>query len=70
MLEKKDSNKPFLEFKRFRDTLKNNETKKLIAEKLGKEKLELFLSQSEFINHKQGDTNDFDIEMKKERNYF
>ena len=27
--------------------------------------LELFLTQSEFIDWKQQDTNDFDIEMKK-----
>ncbi len=65
IMEKKIPLNPFWSLKEFRDALKNNETKKLIAERLSKEKLELFLSQSEFINHKQGDTNDFDIEMKK-----
>ncbi len=65
MLEKKIPICPFWSLKEFRDMLKNNETKKMMAEKLGKEKLELFISQSEFINHKQADTNDFDIEMKK-----
>ena len=65
VLEKKIPLNCFWSLKEFRNILENDETKKLIAEKLGHEKLELFLTQSEFIDWKQQDTNDFDIEMKK-----
>lgn len=41
---------------------KNNKT--LIYEKLGEEKVDAFIQQTEFINNKKN-TTDFDIEMKK-----
>ena len=63
--EKKISYEPFWKLEDLRFLISKNHTKNLIIDIIGKDKLNLFLENSNFINEKDKDTSKFDFEMNK-----
>lgn len=64
ILEKKIPLTPFWNLSDLRILVENKKNKILIYERLGKESVDTFIKQTEFINYKKNII-DFDIEMKK-----
>lgn len=64
ILENKISLTPFWNLSDLRKLVEKKNNKNLIYEKLGQEKVDTFIKQTEFINNKKN-TTEFDIEMKK-----
>tara|TARA_B100001248_G_C27399780_1_gene469179 strand:+ start:4725 stop:5573 length:849 start_codon:yes stop_codon:yes gene_type:complete len=65
ILEEKIPMMPCWDLESLRRILKNERFKNLLIEYIERDKIEIFLQQSEFINEEKKDTGEFDLEMKK-----
>lgn len=65
ILEKKIPVVPYWNLESLRKLLKDDKIKNLVREYIQKDKIEIFLDQSKFIDDEKKDTDIFDLEMKK-----
>ena len=65
IIEKKIEYKPFLKLKDLRAQVSTNPARDLIINRIGIEKLDIFLNNSKFIEEESKDTFKFDFEMNK-----
>ena len=65
ILEKKINLKPYWSLEDLRELVLENEVNKLLIEKIGEKKINIFLENTKFVSSREKDTTKFDLQMTK-----